>query len=166
MQRCSKNDIVKLPILELGQSVDDFTWDCEEAKWLVGFNIVMGAYEPRKMPTKWTTTERPFRQSNKLSLIADNLEKIRHWKIILGEYNCVENTNATWFIDPPYMHGGNLYVHNKINYKELSNWCSNRLGQTIVCENSEADWMDFKFLSNLSGQTRTTKEVMWYNETQ
>jgi site-specific DNA-adenine methylase len=166
LQQCSKNDIMKLPILELGQNVDDFTWDCEEAKWLVGFNIVMGAYEPRKMPTKWTTTERPFRQSNKIKLIANSLDKIRHWKFILGEYNCIDNIKATWFIDPPYMNGGSLYVHNKIDYDKLGEWCSNRMGQTIVCENSDANWMKFSFLSNLSGQTRTTKEVMWYNERQ
>jgi site-specific DNA-adenine methylase len=165
LQQCSKNDILKLPVLELGQNVDDFYWDCIEAKWLVGFNIVMGAYVPRTSPTKWTTTERPFRQINKLKLIANSLEKIKHWKFILGEYNCIDNIEATWFIDPPYMKGGNLYAHNKINYQELGEWSKARNGQTIVCGNSSDTWLSFMPIGNLSGVGHKTLESMWYNET-
>jgi len=165
LQQCSKNDILKLPVLELGQNVEDFNWDCDEAKWLVGFNIVMGAYEPRKMPTKWTTTERPFRQINKLKLIANSLDKIKHWKFILGEYNCVENVGATWFIDPPYMKGGSLYLHNNIDYQELGKWCKFRNGQTIVCGNDSDTWLDFIPIGNLSGVKHKTIESVWYNET-
>jgi site-specific DNA-adenine methylase len=165
LQKCSKDDILKLPILELGQNVEDFNWDCDEAKWLVGFNIVMGAYEPRKMPTKWTTTERPFRQINKLKLIANSLDKIKHWKFILGEYNCVENVGATWFIDPPYMKGGSLYLHNNIDYQELGKWCKFRNGQTIVCGNDSDTWLDFIPIGNLSGVKHKTIESVWYNET-
>jgi hypothetical protein len=165
LQKCSKDDILKLPILELGQNVDNFTWDCDEAKWLIGFNIVMGAYAPRKMPTKWTTTERPFRQTNKLKLIADSLEHIKHWNIVLGEYNCIDNVEATYFIDPPYTKGGNLYVHSAINYEELRDWCLSRNGQKIVCGNASDSWLDFSPIGNLGGVKNKTIEAMFYSET-
>ena len=37
--------------------------------------------------------------------IANQLENIRHWKIIHGSYEDLENVEATWFIDPPYQFG-------------------------------------------------------------
>ncbi len=162
LQKCSQKDILALPTIEYGKSVDDFTWDCEEAKNLVGFNLAMGAYAPRKKPTKWTTIERPLRQQNKLKLIAKSLYKIKHWKFILGEYNCVDNINATWFIDPPYSNGGNLYVHSEINYQELSNWSQSRNGQVIVCGNSSDKWLPFEPIARLSGVKHVTTESIWY----
>jgi len=42
LQKCSPSDITGLPRLKFGENVDDFKWDCAEAKWLVGF-IITGA---------------------------------------------------------------------------------------------------------------------------
>lgn len=48
-----------------------------------------------------------------------------------------------------------------MNYDELREWITSREGQVIVCENSEAEWLDFKPLKNLQGQRRKTVEVVW-----
>lgn len=87
--------------------------------------------------------------------IADNLYKIKHWKIIYGDYTLAPNIKATWFIDPPYYNkAGLLYKHNclQIDYKELGQWCKNRLGQVIVCEELGATWLPFKYLVEGRGQ--------------
>jgi len=161
LQQCSPQDILGLPVIDLDKTINDFKWDCEEAKWLVGFNLAMGAFEPRNKPTKWTTTERPLRQSNKLKLIADSLYKIKHWSFICGEYNCIENVEATWFIDPPYMKGGQCYKYHNIDYNELSNWVQGRNGQVIACGNSSDTWLPFSPIGSLSGVKGNTMEAMW-----
>jgi len=98
-------------------------------------------------------------------VIAQNLHKIKHWTIRKDDYRNIENEDATWFIDPPYQHGGIYYRHNNknINYQELNEWCKSRNGQIIVCENTKADWMDFKPLKQMKGSLHTTIESMWTN---
>ena len=39
-----------------------------------------------------------------------------------------------------------------------------RTGQIIVCENTEANWMDFKPLVQIQGQKKKTTEVIFYLE--
>jgi site-specific DNA-adenine methylase len=80
--------------------------------------------------------------------------KISHWKIINGSYEELKNIEATWFIDPPYNNtAGSLYRFgaSEINYKKLAKWIKSRRGLKIVCENSGAEWMKFKTLSNCQG---------------
>lgn len=161
LQKCSPKDILSLPVIGYEENVNDFSWDCDEARWLVGFNLAMGAYAPRNKPTKWTTLERPLRQQNKLKLIAESLYKIKHWQFILGDYTCVHNLESTWFIDPPYMKGGNLYIHNEIDYQYLADWCKNRKGQVIVCGNSNDTWMPFTPIATLAGVKNRTIESIF-----
>lgn len=169
LQQCSPKDILSLPSMKGGDNVDNFNFDCPEAKMLMGFMVQQGVNSPRKTVSKifgnGKMSELIERDKKR---IADNLFKIKHWKINLGSYLDVENKDATWFIDPPYQHGGEYYhssVNNAhINFTELSDWCKSRNGQKMVCENSKADWMDFKFLSDLRGSKNKTKEVIWYRE--
>ena len=54
-------------------------------------------------------------------------------------------------------------MNNKnIDYNDLAEWCKSRNGQIIVCENTKADWLDFKPLAELKGQLHTTMEAIWY----
>ena len=166
LQSCSKQDILKLPILKCGENVDDFNWDCDEAKHLVGFIITGGATQPKKTASKWKTVIRPNTQPYKLKTIANNLDKIRHWNIIHGDYNEIPNETATWFIDPPYQFGGEYYKFGSkdINYCELSNWCTSRNGEIIVCENSKANWLPFKPLFEMRGVKFKTTECVFHQE--
>jgi hypothetical protein len=100
-------------------------------------------------------------------LIRANVGKVRHWQVTNLAYQEIPNQPATWFVDPPYQHGGKkTYRHFKIDYAELAAWCRSRQGQVIVCENSQADWLPFKLLSrwrhsNGSGMIRILEEMVW-----
>lgn len=101
---------------------------------------------------------------------------IQHWKATLGDYRDLPNVEATWFIDPPYEvqqkydskqnHGGYGYLHYKIDYSELSEWCKSRRGQVIVCESVGASWLPFRDLCSVREYSRKMewdKEVIWEN---
>ena len=146
MQKCSPSDILKLPrFIKKEQNINDFNFDCDEAKYLFGFLLKKGVERPQKKSTKWVYEMRPNFINYSLKRISSNLFKIKHWKIELDDYKNVKNENATWFIDPPYQFGGHAYVESnkKIDYKYLHNWTLERYGQIIVCENMKADWLDF-----------------------
>ena len=165
LQKCSPNDILQTRKLKYGQSTDDFEWDCIERKWLVGFIITGAPSVPKKTASKWKTVLRPNTQSYKLNLIAKELHKIKHWEIKQGEYTDIKNQTATWFIDPPYQHGGEHYKHGSkdIDYSALAEWCQTRVGQVIACEKEGADWLDFHYLTKSRGNQKTSTEVMWTN---
>lgn len=169
LQVCSQKDILSLPKLKGGDNLDNFNFDCIEAKWLMGFMVQQGVNAPRKTASRvfgGGNIERTIESDKKR--IASNLYKIKHWKIILGDYWRIDNQKRTWFIDPPYQFGGEYYhssVNNKhLEFSKLADWCMERNGQVIVCENSKADWMDFQYLSDLNGSKNKTKEVIWYRE--
>jgi 16S rRNA G966 N2-methylase RsmD len=90
---------------------------------------------------------------------------IRHWKTKLGSYEDLENEEATWFIDPPYQFGGHEYKHSnkQIDFNKLGEWCKNRNGQIIVCENTKADWLPFKPMIDMQGARFKTTEAIWSN---
>lgn len=165
LQQCSKQDVLSIPHITLGQTVDDLKFDCEEQKILLGFLITGAPSTPKKTPSKWKVVDRPNTQNYKLNLIANNLYKIKHWNILLGDYRELPNKEATWFIDPPYQFGGEYYKYSNkdINYTELKDWCVSRKGQVIVCENSNANWMDFHPLTYMRGNKKTTVECVWSN---
>lgn len=161
LQQVSEKDLQSLPRLEAGQTLDDFTFDCQEAKWFMGMIITGGPTQPKKRPSAWKVTIRPNTQNYKIEQACKNLHKIRHWKILDGSYEDIENEKATWFIDPPYFVGGKYYVHNKIDYSNLAKWCKDREGQVLVCENSKADWLPFKPLIDMTGSKFRTTECLW-----
>lgn len=154
----SKRDIMGLPDIEVGQKVDNFTQLSDEEKWLIGFSINTASAMPKRTASKRT-------EWNRMKIdIANNLYKVRHWEVVCGDYSCVANIKATWYIDPPYKFGGQYYrMNNKsIDYDKLSTWCLDRKGQVIVCENTKADWMNFEPLVLLNGQLHKTTEAIWY----
>jgi len=164
LQKCSEKDIMSLPILQPGQSVDEYKWDCDEARWLVGFNIATAPQQPKKTATYWKSVLRPNTQNYKRKLIAKNLFKIRHWEIRQGSFDEIPNDEATWFIDPPYQVGGEYYKHTGLNYQELATWCKSRNGQAIVCENTKADWLPFLPMQEITGNAGDKSvEALWSN---
>ena len=159
LQQAKPEDILSLPDMNIGDNVDIHTQLTKEEKWLIGFNINGGSAAPKKTTMKFNVWNRTK------PVIAQNLYKIKHWEIRKDDYRNIENEDATWFIDPPYQHGGIYYRHNNknINYQELNEWCKSRNGQIIVCENTKADWMVFKPLKQMKGSLHTTIESMWTN---
>lgn len=158
LQQASEADIMALPNLENGQSLDNFDLP-KEAKYLIGFCINGGSAQPKK-------TVKDFSNWNEQKrVIAKSLFKIKHWVIRLGSHDEIENTEATWFIDPPYQFGGEWYVKNNksINFDELGKWCQSRSGQVIVCENTKANWLPFYAMRKMTGAYETTTEAIWSN---
>jgi len=165
LQQCSKEDILKTRQLKCGENVDDFSWDCQEQKDLVGFIITGAPSTPKKTASKWKTIDRPNTQQFKLNYIAENLYKIRHWEIICDDYQISPDIEATWFIDPPYVVGGKYYKFGSklINYENLAKWCLKRKGQVIVCEAEGQSWLPFKPFTSSRGNRFQHKEVMYTN---
>lgn len=163
LQKCSKNDIVKLPDMKFGDHVDDYNFDCEEAKNLMGFMIGFMTESPRKTATI-RMQQRPNSINYTKNRIANNLYKIKHWTVRTGSYENIENQEATWFIDPPYQFGGSHYKFSEIDYSHLSSWCKSREGQVMVCETTGADWMDFKPMAIHKTRRGFQKEAIWSNQ--
>jgi site-specific DNA-adenine methylase len=166
LQQCSEKDILGLPRLKEAEFLSDYKFDCEEQLLLMGFLVANSVEAPRNKATARATTHRPNNINFQLKKIASNLFKIRHWKVELGSYDEIPNQEATWFIDPPYQFGGYVYVESNKNwdYSKLAEWCMSRQGQSIVCENTKADWLPFYAMKDMKGSIHKTTEAIWSNE--
>lgn len=165
LQQCSQKDITGLPRFKAGDNINTHTYSCEEERFLVGFLVGFGFTNPRQTATP-RLRNRPNAMNYTINRIASQLFKIRHWEIRTGSYEEIENEKATWFIDPPYEFGGHCYKHSnkKIDYGHLQEWCLSRAGQTIVCENTKANWMPFKPLVVQNVLTGANFEAIWSSE--
>ncbi len=160
--RASPSEILALPDLEPGQSVDDFSLP-QEARWLIGFWLNKGARRPRKTASSWVRSG--IRPNSTWGLevrrrIVRQLDGIREWKITEGSYEEAPNVRATWFIDPPY-EGTSEYRYREIDYEALATWCKRRRGQVIVCERPGATWLPFRLLYVAKGQRGKSPESVW-----
>jgi hypothetical protein len=161
LQSCSEKDILSLPKLKKGDDLRNMNLTKDEIN-LLGFSCQAGVSTPRKKTSKLGE------QNSKTYLrnIANNLHKIRHWTIKLGSYDEIENVKATWFIDPPYEFGGHAYKfsNKNLDFNKLSNWCKERNGQAIVCENTKANWLPFRPVIEFIGTRKfKTTEAIWSN---
>jgi site-specific DNA-adenine methylase len=169
LQKCSQKDILSLPSLKQGDRISREMFDCDEQFWLMGFLIGQGLGLPRVKATKLGTKESYGRDGikEKRTSISRNLHKCRNWNIVHGDYTCLGNIEATWYIDPPYQHGGqHQYVHGnrELDFQRLGSWCRERNGQSIVCENTKADWLPFRPMKVNQGIANTfTTEAIWSN---
>lgn len=160
LQKQSRKNILELPKLTKGDDLRCLDLP-KEAKYLIGFSINKGSVSPRNIVTEWG--EKGWAYSR--VWIADNIFKIKHWEIVQGSYEYLQNENATWFVDPPYQFGGEHYKEStaNIDFGKLSDWCKSRNGQVIVCENTKADWLDFKSMTDFCGAYSKTTEAIWSN---
>jgi len=166
LQQASESDILGLPNLTYKQSTDDYNLS-EGERLLLGFLVARGSRRPAKVVQKFSSVEQDKKR------IAKDLYKIRHWKIVHGDYRDIENQEATWYIDPPYQVTGkdnaaplyNVQERGKVmDFPALGEWCKQRQGQVIVCEVTTADWLPFVPLKEQHGQRRTSTEAIWCND--
>ena len=168
-------EVLRLPILRAGERVSDIPGLCPEARTLLGFKIGQGSQSPRDKCSPWGANEWDEKAREKLAI---QVELIRHWKIIEGDYTKAPDVKATWFIDPPYQVEGFRYMAsgNAIDFPALGAWCRSRKGLVMVCENAGADWLPFVPLYEMQGSTRTVEadgkpgakksvEVLWIERT-
>lgn len=164
--RATSEEIMHLPDLEVGQSVDDFPALPQEARWLIGFWLNRGSAQPKKTKTAFSArTERAqlVWSQRARERIAGQLHGIRDWTIEQRGYHDVQDERATWFVDPPYTDKGRYYRFHSIDYAGLAEWCLLRSGNLIVCEQDGAEWLPFEPLAVIKSTKGTSSEVVYQN---
>ena len=162
----SKNDILKLPKFVRGLDLRTLNLS-EEERIFCGFWVNRGTTNPCNIVSKYAVGNSNGSEyfENKKIEISENLYKIKHFKVKLLSYDVLnDNFVGTWFIDPPYQDGGKSYKFNKIDYKSLATWCKSRKGLTIVCENTNANWLNFEHLTFNQGVCKNKSEGIWVKE--
>jgi hypothetical protein len=159
LQQASPSDIMALPEPAKGVKLDDIKSLSSDERLLMGFITWRGAHHPQNL-----VFEDARIHETKL-LISKQLHKIKHWKIIQGSYEDIENQEATWFIDPPYEGNNKDYEHWQIDYAHLSKYCETRLGQVIACDSTKATWLPFYPLRINKGSNsgNVIEEGIWSN---
>ena len=159
----NREDIERLPELKAGEDIRDFNLTKPEIL-LMGYAVNPYSTGRRYICTEWAEKGREI-QKMKLRFIR-NLERIRSWRITCGDYRNLPDIEATWFVDPPYQHGGKHYNpknHKSFDYRELAAWCRSRPGHVIVCENELANWLPFKPIMTMNGRKKNYRECIWTN---
>jgi hypothetical protein len=153
LTRVSPSEIERIPNVPEGGTVDDLP-ACEEARNLAGFWLNKGVSAPRKRPSAWMRQgirPKSFWGPEVRALLASQVEKIRHWRIIEGSYEQAPQVEATWFVDPPYQKAGKHYRFADVDFAALATWIQTRHGLTIACENVGADWLPFVPFARIKG---------------
>lgn len=160
----SQAEIMALPDLEVGQSVDSLDLP-QEARWLIGFWLNRGSAQPKK--TKTAYSARTERQQLVWSLrarerIAQELPGIRHWTIVQGDYtHAPHDPNATYYVDPPYGDKGRYYRYRDVDLARLGEWCMSLPGHVIACEQVGATWLPFRPLASIKSSKGRSDEAWW-----
>lgn len=166
--RASSEEIRALPLIEAGESVDSLPV-CEEARLLIGWWLNKGSAAPCRRPSAWMramTHSTSFWGPQIRERIASQVDRIRHWRLIEGDYTDAPDIAATWFVDPPYIGAGKHYPTQPDDFAALGAWCRERRGQVMVCENVGATWLPFRpFLDIKGNESRTggkvSHEALW-----
>lgn len=155
LQRATARELMRLPSNISG--VDELPARvCQEARSLIGFWFNKGLKAPAIRRANWARHPRyaAFYWSETIKLrLASQVDRIRHWTIIEGEWDEAPDVRAHWHIDPPYHNlSGNRYRYNHIDHEALAKWCKSRRGFVQVCEDIGATWLQFEPLTIVSTQ--------------
>ena len=155
ISEATAQQIINMPDLRVGEKSSEF------------LHIVHAA---TKMAFKYKTIkvtpvlERNWEISKRI--MYSNLHKIKHWKLVCGDYSESPEIEATWFIDPPYKDGpgtGYRYGSDTIDYDKLAKWALARKGEVIFCEGEGGNYLPFSPLLDLKGVAgKSSKEVVFY----
>ena len=167
----SSEEILSIPLVE---NIADLPgWVPDEAKNLIGFLLNSATVSPSS--TLSAGLKRLIKNGHDFygwsekarNRVAKQVNFIRHWKIIEGDYTEAPVIEATYFIDPPYQKMGKYYKHKINDYKSLALWCKSLPGQVIVCEGKDADWLPFKPFIDIAGMgSKYSKEFIWLNNSE
>ena len=177
--RATPQEILALPLLGPEDTIDALPAHVpQEARWMIGWWIRYGAYAPE---SKFTNNGKAHIAHNSCAVwgerrrtyIAQTASRVKHWRVTNASYESIPNTPATWFVDPPYACKAGLKYPCKLReFGVLAEWCKERDGQVMVCENSDSPaWLPFTPFRECVGAIRTaservnkrTMEVWWTN---
>ena len=173
----SPAELAALPDIRAGQSVNDLDV-CQSARWLIGFWINVASARPRLTPSMWVRHALAGRAwptggsqlvwgARVRARLAEQVPRIRRWRLIEGDYTEAPDAVATWFVDPPYEGAaGDGYHHHDIDRAHLARWSRARRGLRIVCEAVGACWLPFEALATVkatAGRRRrgVSAEAVW-----
>jgi len=158
-------DVLALPLLALDQTVADLPACDPDGRELIRAWLQGGSRNGKNSfssmakrnllanpntPSFWSAACR--------ARIASQVDAIKHWTIIEGDYTEAPDIEATWFVDPPYDNAaGRVYRHHDLDYPAVGRWCRTRRGQVLVCENAGATWLPFAPLYNTANAWNGTK---------
>lgn len=132
---------------------------------LIGFWLNHGAAAPCRKPSAWMRAgghASSFWGEEIRHRIATQVDHIRHWSILCGDYTEAPDVEATWHVDPPYSTpAGRHYRHSEVDYQHLGEWCRGRRGQVVVCEQDGALWLPFSPPIDVKSTKGTSREVLW-----
>lgn len=169
----SRADVLQIPYVE---HVDDLPSSTPVgARYLVGFMLGAGDSRPRPKMSSMVRRDGGWKPDR----LADQVDRIKHWRIIEGDYALAPDVEATWFVDSPYQERGGRdkrpgakgrvrYPHGSddIDFTTLATWCRSRRGQVITCENVGATWLPFRPLGRFGAASPGARshEAVWTNE--
>ncbi len=167
------DEVRSIPLVD---AVDDLpAWVPLGARDLIGFSMNAATSSPRK--TLSAGGLRLREQGRKFygwtheyrERVATQVPCIKHWRISEGHFDLPIRGARTRFIDSPYNNeAGEHYVYGReyVNFAQLAAWCLAQEGQTIVCEQSGASWLDFRDIGSVKAgpRSRTTAEAVWLSD--
>lgn len=149
--------------------VDDVDWHNADERALVGFWLGKGKVTPGKSRSKWGREYanapdcKVWNEAVKRRLAAQ-VEKIRHWQVIRGDYTVAPDVEAHWFVDPPYnSECGKRYAINDVDFSQLADWSIRRKGYVQVCENEGANWLPFQPFRSVNTYMASASRVAKYS---
>lgn len=132
---------------------------------LIGFWLNHGTTAPCRKPSAWMRAgdhASSFWGEEIRHRVASQVDHIRHWTILCGDYADAPDVDATWHVDPPYSTpAGRHYRCSDVDYQHLGEWCRIRKGQVIVCEQEGATWLPFSPANDVKSTKGTSREVLW-----
>lgn len=168
----TRADVLSVPVVD--STADLPSWVSQEARWLVGFCLQDTAKRPcanlsAGMRRKREAGEDRGWSARMRERVAFQVDSIRHWRVIEGDYSAAPDIRATWFIDSPYVRTGVHYKHGSrdLDFAALGGWCHTRRGQVMVCEEGNADWLPFRPLYHTvtAGNHHSgTSELLWIKD--
>lgn len=157
------DDVMALPdVYDEGDS--PLNYDLPEgAAELIGFWLIKSTKPATRRGTyaasdKWRSQ---FWRPEIRERIAGQVERIKSWTFLHGDYRLATGRGDTYFIDPPYKKAGVHYAHRFTDYEGLSEWSRSLSGGVIVCEGVGGDWLDFESLGNVKSFTGSAEEKVW-----
>ena len=157
LQNASSQDILGLP--DRPDDLCNFLNLSDVEKDFLGWQWNPGNTYPCKKVGTYRKREPEYWQRQR-KRISESLFKIKHWKIKLGDFKDGQQLcNCTYFIDPPYLVGGQKYKHKFTDFQNLAIWVKSLSGQVVVCENNEAKWLPFQPLVKNKGSQNLLNRV-------
>jgi len=145
----TRAEVLDLPVLGRGEYLDSVAGLSGPERWFLALWAEPGSMKAWRS-TKVTQRGATAGWAQARERVADQLDRIRHWRCEVGTYDVAPDVTATWFIDPPYQGGASLagagYHHGRarIDYSQLAAWTRARRGQVIACDHEDATWLPFR----------------------